>query len=95
MAADRTIDVVNKKSIEINNTGHLRSRFTVVLTIAANGYQLPTNIILRKLKKPPKVEITNNNIIINVLDSGFMDQRIMQDYINRVILPSKKLSVGF
>jgi hypothetical protein len=39
------------------------------------------------LKKPPKVEITNNNIIINVSDSGFMDQSIMQDYINRVILP--------
>jgi hypothetical protein len=42
MAADRTIDVVNKKSIEINHTGHLKSRFTVVLTIAANGYRLPT-----------------------------------------------------
>jgi hypothetical protein len=58
IAADRTIDVVNKKSIEINHPGHLKSRFTVVLTIAANGYRLPTYFILRKLKKTPKVEIT-------------------------------------
>jgi hypothetical protein len=69
MAADRSIVFINKKSIAFNHTGHLKSRFTVVLTKAANGYRLPTYIILRKLKKPPKVEKTNNNLIINVSES--------------------------
>ena len=87
MITNRTYDVSGKKSIEINHTGHLKHRFTVVLTIAANGYRLPTYLILRKLKKPPKQLATNNNIIVNVSDSGFMDSILMEDYINRVLIP--------
>ena len=51
MGCNRNIEEIGKKSIEINNTSHLKSRFTVVLTIAANGYRLPTNgNVMQKIK---------------------------------------------
>jgi hypothetical protein len=87
MITSRTIDTVGKKSIEVSHTGQLKSRFTSVITIAANGYRLPTYLVLRKLKKPPSNLVTNTNISIHVSDSGFMDSFLMEDYIDRVIVP--------
>jgi hypothetical protein len=51
MLANRTVDIKGTKTVELHHTGHLKSRFTTVLTIAANGYRLPSYLILRKLKK--------------------------------------------
>ena len=48
MLANRTIDIAGKKTIELYQTGHFISKFTTVLTIAANGYRLPSYLILRK-----------------------------------------------
>ena len=48
MVTNRTIDIRGAKSIEINHTGQIKSRFTVVLIIAANEFRLPTYVILRK-----------------------------------------------
>ena len=87
MLTNRTIDIRGAKTIDLQHTGHIKSRFTVVLTIAANGYRLPTYVILRKLKKPPSNLFTNDNIIIATSDSGFMSSELMQDYVNRIIKP--------
>lgn len=72
---------------ENKQTGHLKSRFTTILTIAANGYRLPTYVILRKLKKPPAYLELNPNIIVNVSESGFMSSELMPHYIDKVIKP--------
>jgi hypothetical protein len=77
----------NLKFPNLNHTGHLKSRFTTVLTIAANGYRLPSYLILRKLKKTPKNLIVNPNVVVTVSDSGFMDSELMMDYIDKVIRP--------
>ena len=89
MTAKRTVDQTGKKTIEKNHTGQ---RFTTVLTIAANGYRLPTYLILRKLSKPPAHLELNPNIIINVSDSGFMSSKILPHYIKNVIKPYIKES---
>ena len=87
MLANLTVDIKGTKSVELHHTGHLKSRFTTVLTVAANGYRLPTYLILRKLKKTPKNLILNPNIVVTVSDSGFMDADLMIDYIDRIIRP--------
>ena len=73
MLANRTVDIKGTKTVELHHTGHLKSRFTTVLTIAANGYRLPSYLILKKLKKTPKNLIVNPNVVVTVSDSGFMD----------------------
>ena len=87
MLAIRTVDIKGTRTVELHHTGHLKSRFTTVLTIAANGYRLPSYLILRKLKRPPRNLITNNNIVVTASDSGFMDEDIMIDYMNKIIIP--------
>ena len=66
MLANRTVDIKGTKTVELHHTGHLKSRFTTVLTIAANGYRLPSYLILRKLKKTPKNLIVNPNVVVTV-----------------------------
>jgi len=86
MSADTTIDQTGKKSIEITHTGHDKDRFTVALTVAANGTRLPAYTILRKVKKTPAVKVSSN-IVLTSSGSGFMNTYLMKDYIGRVILP--------
>ena len=90
---DYTIDIKETTSIEINNTGHLKSRFTTVLTIAGNGHRLTTFIVFRKL---PKIQIikVSSNIMIAVSNSGFVDTALMKDYIDRVIKPYLNGRIG-
>ena len=87
MLAIRTVDIKGTRTVELHHIGHLKSRFTTVLTIAANGYRLQSFLILRKLKRPPRNLITNNNIVVTASDSGFMDEDIMVDYMNKIIIP--------
>ena len=86
MFDDFTIDIKETTSIEINITGHLKSRFTTVLTIAGDGHRLTTFIVFRKL---PKIQIikVSSNIMIAVSNSGSVDTALMKDYIDRVIKP--------
>ena len=70
-----------------------------MLSIAADGTRLISYIILRKLKNPPAVK-TSSNIALTTSDSGFMDQNLMLDYVDRVILPQTKFinsdgSIGY
>ena len=69
------------------------------MTIAADGTRLISYVILRKLKHPPAVK-TSSNIALTASDSGFMDQNLMLDYVDRVILPHTKFvnsdgSIGY
>ncbi len=70
-----------------------------MLSIAADGTLLISYVILRKLKNPPAVK-TSSNIALTTSDSGFMDQNLMLDYVDRVILPQTKFinsdgSIGY
>ena len=89
MSENQSVNANGSKSIEIPNNGHLKTRFTTVLTIAADGTRLPTFIILRKQAKPSSVK-ASPNVIITSSDSGFMDQYTMVEYIDRVVKPYAK-----
>jgi hypothetical protein len=79
MVGSMTIDFKCTKSIDLVTTGHVKTRFTVLLTIAANGYCLPAYVVFRGLKKVPNCAVPEN-VIVNVNESGSMDRRLMLDY---------------
>jgi hypothetical protein len=76
----RTIDFVGNNSITTLNTGADKSRFTVVVTIAANGESLKYYVILRGLKNVPAVfrQYPNPfpNVVVAVSQSGTMDENL-------------------
>ena len=86
----KTIDVIGAKTVDVHNSGNDKNRFTVVVTVRADGVLLPFFVIFNGLKHIPKVFRTNllpSNVVVTVSMSGTMDQFIMIDYMNRVILP--------
>ena len=87
--SNRIVSRKGATSVEVLHTGNDKSRFTSVLSIAADGTRLPTYIILKKLLKIPNVKMSSN-IVLNRSDTAFMDNHLMKDYIDRVILPYTK-----
>jgi hypothetical protein len=55
MPGERTMHFRGAKTVDIINTGHEKLRFTVTLTINANGDILPAFLIFKNLKKIPRV----------------------------------------
>ena len=78
-----TVDFVGARSIEAKTSGNEKKRFTVCLTIAANGRLLPAYVLFQKLKKVPKVTLPSN-VLINVNESGTMIESLVCDYFNKV-----------
>ena len=93
MSDDYTNDIKWKKSIEINHTGLLNTRFTTVLKVAAHGTRLPTYLIFRKFANIPLIRVSRN-IHIAISDSGFMDSELMEDYFERIFKPYLNVRKG-
>lgn len=51
------------KSIEAKDTGHSKSRYTIVATISGEGRMLPAQIIFKGLKKVPVVVLPDNVVV--------------------------------
>lgn len=83
---NRTIDEIGNRSIDICNTGHDKSRFTAVCSVTASGKALPVFIIFRNLKNVPKGPFPDDTVIA-VNESGSMDQRLMIEYIDKILVP--------
>ena len=83
----RTIHPKGSKTVDMVTTGHEKTRFTVSLTVKADGTVLSAFVIFRGLKKIPKV-IKPSNVHIEVSDSGSMDQYLMQKYIKEILQPT-------
>lgn len=89
----RTIDFVGSNSVDVVHSGNEKKRFTLVVTISADGRLLPFYLILRGLKNIPSVFKTNplpNNIVLTVSESGTMTSELLGDYIERIIKPDSK-----
>lgn len=55
MTGNKTVDFVGAKSIEVHTTGSDKVRFTLVVSIVANGLVLLAYVIWRGLKKVPAI----------------------------------------
>ncbi len=90
MTGNKTVDFVGAKSIEVHTTGSDKVRFTLVVSIVANGLVLLAYVIWRGLKKVPAIFKTipiPSNIVMTASESGTMNSVLMHDIINRVIKP--------
>ncbi|MEM7284569.1 MAG: hypothetical protein AAF438_23470 [Pseudomonadota bacterium] len=84
MISNRTIDFKGEKSIEAADTGHGKTRFTVVLTTTMGGEVLRVLIILKGLKKVPKMQFPKN-FAVTTAPGGSMREDIMHKWIGEVI----------
>ena len=71
----RTINTV-KTTIELSKGSHKKNKFSIVITVRADGFLLPIGIIFEGLKKIPQCNIPNC-IYLYVNESGTMDSKIM------------------
>jgi transposase-like protein len=84
MANPRTIEFKGTKTVDLLTTGHTKTRFTCLLTLAAHGQVLECYVVFRGLKNVPNCHIPEN-IIVNVNESGTMNRHLMLDYMRRVV----------
>ncbi len=80
MCSERTLSFKGEKNVPGVDTGHRKSRFTVVLAVTASGRVLKSLVIFKNLKKPPKVNLPKN-VIITVSKGGSMNTGIMLKWI--------------
>ena len=80
-----TIDFKGVKTVTSKTTGHEKLRFTAVITVLSNGQYLPTMVIFRGLKHPPKGSFPPD-VIVEASKGGVMTQEFMTNiYIPKVI----------
>ena len=77
MSSSRTIDFLGNKTIDSLNSGHDKNRFSLVLTISANGTLLPPAVIFKGLKKTPNCTIPED-VFVYTNESGTMTSALMQ-----------------
>ena len=65
MPHNRTMHPVGDKKIDMAFSGHEKTRFTVTITVSAKSRVLSAYMILRGLKKTPKVK-SPSNVILSV-----------------------------
>ena len=98
MIENKTIVYVGATSIDATSSGYDKTGFTTCSTITGDGLMLTPYLVFAKLKKNPNQNKcpNENNLFINVCQSGFMNEHLQIDYINKVLEPysekdSKKL----
>jgi hypothetical protein len=77
-----TISFAGEKTTEANGTGHDKKRFTIVLTVSAAEKILKTMVILKGLKKVPKVKVPED-IFLTVSMKGSMKEELMKEWIGK------------
>lgn len=90
MPSSRTISILGESTTAINTTGKMKKRITAVLAITASGKLLPTMVILKGLKKIPKIPVPSN-IILRVATKSSMTEHLMLDWISSVLEPHVSL----
>ena len=63
MSSNKTLHFKREKNVEGADSGHSKTRFTVVLTVAMSGKVPKTVIILKGLKKVPKVPVPKGIVL--------------------------------
>ena len=83
MLSSSTIDFAGNKNVDASHCGATKARFTAVLCVSAAGRVLKTMIILKGLKKVPKVTVPKG-IHLTVSNKGSMTYELMQVWIDKV-----------
>ena len=73
MVPTRTIDMVGTKIVDLLNSGHEKTRFSLVIAVRADGFLLPIGVILKNI---PKCNLPKS-VLLYVNESGTMDSKIM------------------
>ncbi|KAI5152846.1 hypothetical protein ENBRE01_3057 [Enteropsectra breve] len=80
MAGSRTISFLGEKTTEIVSTGSTKTRLSVVLCMNKSGELSKTMVIIKGLKRVPKVNIPDN-IFLAVAKGGSMNSELMKSWI--------------
>jgi hypothetical protein len=71
MIPTSTLHFSGDSDVRLNNSGHVKDRFTVALTCTAAGTMLKAYVLFKNLKRVPKLKLPSN-VHVNVSLSGSM-----------------------
>ena len=80
MASDQTLHFKGANNVDGVDTGHRKSRFTVVLCCSGDGRMIKTLIIFKGLKNVPKLNLPSS-IEVTVSMGGSMNTGIMLKWV--------------
>ena len=80
MASDHSLHFRGERNIDGVDTGHRKSRFTVILCISAHGKIIKPLIIFKGLKKVPQVP-PRKDVVLTVSKGGSTNMSVMEKWI--------------
>ena len=83
MLPGKTVNKKGQKSIIMKSTGHEKNRYTVVLTVMADGTKLKPFIIFKRAKVPSKLTFPAG-VIIHCNEKGWMDEIATKIWVEKV-----------
>ena len=98
MPTAKVIAPKGSKSVPVKTNGKEKMRFTFIPACLANGEKLKAMVILKGLKKVPKIQIPNN-VVVTVAKKGSMTSQLMEEWRKEVWqkrgTPLKRLKKSF
>ena len=92
MVSSTTLDFVGSENVDADTTGANKCRFTVVLCSIYAGEFIKTMVILKGLKKVPKI-LVPKGIVLRVSDGGSTKESILLDWMNTVFSSRGKFPI--
>ena len=83
MLPGKTVNKKGQKSIMIKSTGHEKSRYTVVLTVMADGTKLKPFIIFKRAKVPAKAKFPDG-VVVHCNQKGWMDEAANKIWVEKI-----------
>jgi hypothetical protein len=84
MCRSYTLHFFGAQDVNINHSGHMKTRFTVAVTATLDGTFLTALIVFGGLKKVPRVDLPSN-ILVAVSESGSMNSEMMTEWARAVL----------
>ena len=81
MVGNVTVEAKGNKTVYIRTTGNEKNRFTYILSVLANGTKLSPMVIFKEKRLPHNLP---PGIIVQMQEKGWMDERIMRLWIEKV-----------
>jgi hypothetical protein len=87
-----TIEQTGAKQVRVRTTGKEKERITVVLGCSAGGDKLNIYTLVKRKTDPTKLKMPPNMIVVGQ-ENGYMDEKHMLDYVERVLSQYKPVAL--
>ena len=82
MPGETTIARRGERSVPLRTTGHVKGRFTIVLSAMADGRKLKPYVVFKGVRAIP--EMSTSGVVVALSKNGWINEELTKDWVKRV-----------